>query len=261
MWIDSNAYVGHWPFRRYRYNTPEALSGRMKEFGTDISVVSNLNGIFYKNTQHANDELKEWISSKRSYRDIFIPFAVINPVYGGWRDDFNTCINQYGFKGVRLYPKYHRYDVTNPFCVELVKRCRDKGLPVAFCLRMVDSRTSSWLDIEKEWSLKDIIPILQQVPDAKYIVVNVVNNTTLSEEDRAVFSKSDVLMDSSGRGINDWEDLLTRFGKERFCFGTHSPILDYCTGMLRIASLSNNEADEQTKHLLKAGNVKRMLGI
>lgn len=261
MLIDSNAYVGHWPFRQFKYDSPDTLLERMKEFGTDVSVISNLNGIFYKNTQHANEELFEWINSKRTYKDRFIPFAVINPVYGGWRDDLHTCVSRYGCKGIRLYPKYHRYDIIHPFCVELVKMCRDKGMPVVFCLRMVDNRTSSWLDIEKEWSLKDIMPIIKLVPDAKYMIVNVANSTALSEEDTALFRTTDLLMDTSGRNITDWGDLFNRFGTGKFCFGTHSPILDYCTGLLRIESLRENEADDQVKELLRAGNVKRMLGI
>ncbi len=261
MLIDSNAYIGHWPFRRFEYNTLEALSGRMKAFGTDRSVVSNLNGIFYKNTQHANEELLAAIRNKRAYQDRFIPFAVINPIYGGWRDDFKICSSDAAIKGIRLYPQYHNYDITNPFCVELVKMCRDKGLPVVFTLRMVDSYASSWMDIDKEWSLKDIVPILWAVPDAKYMIVNVANSTALSKEDTALFKKADVLMDTSGRNITDWTDLFKRFGTDKFCFGTHSPILDYFSGLLRIESLGENEAGEKIKDLLRAGNVKRMLGI
>ena len=52
MLIDINAYVGNWPFQQLKYNTCEALSARMNKFGVDISVISNLNGIFYKNTQY-----------------------------------------------------------------------------------------------------------------------------------------------------------------------------------------------------------------
>lgn len=261
MLIDSNAYIGHWPFRRFEYDTLEALSGRMKEFGTDRSVVSNLNGIFYKNTQNANEELLEAIRSKRAYHDKFIPFAVINPIYGGWRDDFKICSSEIAVKGVRLYPQYHDYDITAPSCVELVKMCRDKGLPAVFTLRMVDSRPSSWMDIEKEWSLKDIVPIVRAVPDAKYLIVNVANSTALNEEDTTLFRKAELLMDSSGRNMMDWPDLFKRFGADHFCFGTQSPILDYCTGLLRIESLSESEADEKTKELLRSGNLKRLLGI
>lgn len=261
MLIDSNTYIGHWPFRKFEYNTLEALSGRMKEFGTDITVVSNLNGVFYKNTQHANEELYEAIQSKRRYQNRFIPFAVINPIYGGWEDDFRICTGQMGMKGVRLYPKYHLYDITHPNCVELVKMCRDKGIPVAFSLRMVDNRTSSWMDIEKEWSLADIIPIVRAVPDAKFIICNVANSTNLKDDDLRLINKAEVLMDTSGRALANWPDLLTRFGKEKFCFGTQAPILDYVTGLLRIESLREREADEEAKELLRSGNIKKMLGL
>lgn len=261
MLIDSNAYIGHWPFRQYEYDNLEALSGRMKEFGTDVSVVSSLNGIFYKNTQNANEELHKAIRSKKAYGDRFIPFAVINPIYGGWRDDFEVCTTVMGMKGIRLFPKYHDYDIINPACIELVKMSRDKGLPVAFSLRMVDRRTSSWMDIDTEWSLKDIVPIVKAVPDAKYLIVNVANSTALSEEDTALFRKTELLMDSSGRNMVNWADLFKSFGTDKFCFGTQSPILDYFTGLLRIESLRENEADEKTKDLLRSGNIKRMLGI
>ena len=98
MLIDSNTYIGHWPFRQVEYNTFDALLGRMAEFGTDASVVSSLNGIFYKNTQAANEELYDAIRSKKTYRERFIPLAVINPIYGGWRDDFEVCSTKMGMK-------------------------------------------------------------------------------------------------------------------------------------------------------------------
>ena len=261
MLIDSNAYIGHWPFRQFEYNTFDELLNRMTEFGTDASVVSNLNGIFYKNTQAANEELYKAIRSKKTYRDRFIPFAVINPIYSGWRDDFEECSTKMGMKGIRLYPKYHDYDLTNPSCIKLVKMARDRGLPVALSLRMVDSRPSSWLDIEKEWSLKDIIPIIRLVPDARYLILNVANSPDLNKEDTELFRKAEILMDTSGRDIIDFGELLMKYGKDKFCFGTHSPILDYCTGLLRIEALRDSEADDNTKELLRSGNVKRILGI
>lgn len=261
MLIDSNAYIGHWPFRKYEFDSLDALLGRMKEFGTDRSVISNINGIFYKNTQAANEELLDGIRSRKIYHERFIPFAVINPIYGGWRDDFVSCTSDERIKGIRLYPQYHRYDITAPSCVELVKMCRDKGLPVAFTLRMVDRRASSWMDIEEEWELKNLVPIIKAVPDAKYLIVNVANSTDLTQEDTELFKKVDLLMDSSGRNMMNWPDLLKKFGKDKFCFGTHSPFLDYCTGLLRIESLRENEADEKTKNLLRAGNIQRLLRI
>lgn len=268
MFIDINAYVGHWPFIQLQYNTCEALGQRMDKFGVDVSLISNLNGVFYKNTQSANKELYNEIKAAKRYKDRLIPFAVINPIYAGWRQDMETCITQLGMKGIRLYPQYHDYEINDPLLVELVKRARDMNVPVAFNYRMVDSRQRSWMDIDyvvgtpkPEWALKDIMPIIRAVPDAKYMILNVANSLALDKTDTEIFQKAQVLMDTSGRTLTDLGSLLKTQGRERFAFGTHSPILDYLTGMLRIEALRDNEADAATKELLRSGNVKKFLGL
>jgi predicted TIM-barrel fold metal-dependent hydrolase len=261
MLLDINAYVGHWPFKQVKYNTCEALLNRMNQFGVEISIISNLNGIFYKNTQPANEELFEEMKSNKMYLDRFIPFAVINPIYAGWRNDLKVCIDKLDMKGVRLYPKYHDYELTDPACIELVKIVRDHGLPITFSFRMVDSRQRSWLDIEQEWDLKDIVPIIKEVPDAKYIFVNLCNSVKLSDEENALLKNADILFDTSGRSVNALPELLKRFGEKKFAFGTHSPILDYLTGLLRIESLREEEADEEMKEFMRAGNMKRFFGL
>jgi predicted TIM-barrel fold metal-dependent hydrolase len=278
MLLDINAYVGHWPFKQLKHNTCEALYSRMNKFGVDISVISNLNGIFDKNTQSANEELYDELRSDKKFNDRFVPFAVINPIYAGWRDDLEICTTRMGMKGVRLFPKYHDYDLTDPLLIELVKRVRDKGLPVALDIRMVDSRQRSWMDIPlfdynspvktdiivKEWAVRNILPIVREVPDAKYIIVNVANSISLSDEEMEIIKKADLLFDTSGRtirGDNTLSELLKKFGEEKFAFGTHSPILDYVSGRLRIESMNDDEANESVKEMLRSGNARRMLGI
>jgi len=268
MLIDINAYTGHWPFMQLKYNTCDALHERMNKFGVDISVISNLNGIFYKNTQSANEELFEEIRSKAKFRDRFIPFAVINPIYAGWRDDLDVCISKYGFKGVRIYPKYHDFEIIDPACIELVKRVRDFGLPVAFNFRMVDSRQRSWIDtayvkdnVIREWNLRNILPIIKAVPDAKYMILNFANAATLNAEELALIKNTDLIFDTSGRTITNMSDFLKIYGYDKFAFGTHSPILDYLTGLLRIESLSPGEADDTIKEMLRSGNAKKILSI
>lgn len=261
MLIDISANIGHWPFRQTQCNTCEALLARMNKFGVDVSVVSNMNGIFYKDTQAANEELHEEIRSDSRFKDRFIPFGVINPIYAGWQNDLETCSSKMGIKGIRLYPLYHDYELTDPSCIELVKNARDRGLTVAFTVRMVDSRPRAWMDLAKEWTLKDLIPIIQEVPDAKYMVLNISSGTHLNEEDTKIFKDADVVFDTSGKNIADLGGLISKFGKDMFAFGTHAPILDYVTGLLRVESLRDNEADSAAKELIRSGNAKRILGL
>ena len=261
MLVDINAYTGHWPFKQLQYNTCGKLLDRMDRFGVDVSVISNLNGIFYKNTQPANEELAEELKSDPRFAGRFIPMAVINPIYAGWKDDLEICINDLGMKGVRLYPLYHDYELTDPALIELIKMTRDHGLPVSFSMRMVDSRQRSWMDISSEWELKDVIPVIKAVPDAKFILLNIANSMKLSEEDTALLKNTDLIIDTSGREISNLGELLKIYGKDKFAFGTHAPILDYVSGLLRVESLRESEADEETRNLLRTGNAIRMLGL
>ena len=273
MLIDINAYVGHWPFKQLQNNTCAKLLERMNKFGVDKSVISNLNGIFYKNTQSANEELSDELQSDKRFRERLIPFAVINPIYGGWKDDFNTCTRKMGMKGIRVFPQYHDYEINDPAFIGLVKMAGDKGIPVAIDIRMVDSRQRSWMDIPvftpgekkdiiyKEWQLKNIVPIVKAVPDAKYIIVNVANGLNLNAEETELFRKADIVFDTSGRSMSDLPALITRFGKEKFTFGSHSPILDYLSGRIRIEYMNDSEADEVTKEMIRSGNARRIISI
>jgi uncharacterized protein len=261
MLIDISANVGHWPFQQTNYNTCGALLERMNRFGVDLSVVSNMNGIFYKNTQAANEELYEEILSDNHFSKRFLPFAVINPIYAGWENDLDICNTKMGMKGVRLYPLYHDYEITDPSCIELVKNARDRGMVIAFTIRMVDSRPRSWMDLSKEWNLRDILPVIKEVPDAKYMILNISNGIQLNDEDTELFKHSDIIFDTSGKNISNLGALMKKYNKNKFAFGSHSPILDYITGLLRIESLRPEEADEATMELLRSGNAKRMLDI
>ena len=91
MRIDFHTYIGHWPFRQLRGNTPAGLVEYMGRFGIDQAVVANINGVFYKNTQPANEELAEAI---KPFPGRFIPYAVINPTYPDWEYDLEVCHRQ-----------------------------------------------------------------------------------------------------------------------------------------------------------------------
>jgi uncharacterized protein len=260
MLIDINAHVGHWPFKQLKNNSCSTLLERMDKFDVEMSVVSNLNGVFYKDTQAANEELFEEIRSDKRFNTRFIPFAVLNPIYAGWQNDLEICDKTMGMKGICLYPLYHDYEILDPACVELVKNARDRGLIVTFAHRIVDSRQRSWMDISKEWSMKDIMPIIREVPDAKYFVVNAANSIMVSDEDTELIRKTNLLFDTSGRNLSNLGEMIKLYGKDKFAFGTHSPVLDYLGGLLRIESLRENEIDKLTKQLLRSENALRLLG-
>lgn len=267
MLIDINAYVGNWPYKQMAYSTCEALLGKMNQFGVDKAVVANMSGIFYKNCQAANEVLFAEIESHATYSERIIPFAIINPVYPGWESDFDKCLKA-GIKGIRIYPQYHDYQFTDPKCVALVKMAREHDMVIGLTVRMVDSRQKSWMDLDQvagtdkpEMGLLDLLPIMKEVPDAKYFILNLANGYQLKNEDFDLIMKSKVLMDTSGRSLANMAEAMEFYGADKFAFGTHAPILDYLTGLLRIESLREEEANQSTKDLLRWRNAKSMLNL
>src|SRR5439155_23766473 len=158
-------------------------------YGIDRAVVANLHGIFYKNTQPANEELAEAV---RSYRAEFIPFAVINPTYAGWQYDLEFCRRKLGFKGVRLYPQYHDYQASDARCAEAVRMATALGMAVAFSQRVVDDRQRSWLDPGRQLTLDEIALVVERVPKGKFIVLNAMLQT-VREAISQVFKRADIL--------------------------------------------------------------------
>ena len=124
MLIDTNAYLGHWPFRQLRHNTAPKLLKLMDKKGIEQAWVSSVSAVWYKNPQTANAELAREV---RRHRERMMPFAVINPTYADWEQDLRTCADEHGFRGLRLYPHYHNYSLSDACCNELVAAAADKG--------------------------------------------------------------------------------------------------------------------------------------
>lgn len=267
MWVDINAYVGNWPYKKLKDSTLEGLLGRMDRFGVNQSVVANLNCLFYKNTQAGNEELFEDIKACVKYTNRIIPFAVINPLYPGWKRDFEKCI-ALGAKGIRIYPQYHDYQPDDKACLELVNLAGEAKLPVGLTIRMVDSRQRSWLDLDHvagtdrgEWSLRHFMPLLKAAPNTRYLILNIANGLGVNSEEAPLLKKDNVLFDTSGRSLHHMPEILKQYGPEKFAFGTHSPILDYLTSMLRIDSMSDAEASSEIKNKMRYQNAQQFLDL
>jgi uncharacterized protein len=169
MIIDVNAYLGHFAFRRLRHNTAESLLKLMDARKIDRAVVSSASAITYRNVQSGNEEID---GELKAHRDRLIPVAVINPSYTGWEDDLKTCHEQFGMRGLRLYPGWHNYRLADPRCLALVHAAAARGLIVSIPIRVEDPRERSWLVNVPDLPLDDVAALVRACPEAKFLVLN-----------------------------------------------------------------------------------------
>ena len=173
-------------------------------------------------------------------------------------------------KGVRIFPLYHHYKITDDVCIELVNAAKALDMPVSIPLRMTDLRERSWLDVDKAISYNDIAALVSKVPDAKYMVLEARvtdGQEPTTDESLKILRAANILFDTSrGSGVpvkgpnsESLTYLLENMGLEKLAFGTETPFVDYCSPFLRLGVFK--AIDEKAKQMIWSGNARRMLNI
>ncbi|MCX7824546.1 MAG: amidohydrolase [Verrucomicrobiae bacterium] len=223
MLIDTNAYLGPFAFRQLRHNTADGLLKLMDAKGIAKAWVSNAAAITYRNVQPANEELAEAV---RKRRDRLVPLAVINPFYAGWQDDLTACRKQLGMIGLRLYPKWHNYNLTDGCCLDLVDAATSLRMFITIPLRVEDYRQRSWLVDVKDLTLSEIAPLIRAKRQARFVLLNGMGFTgsPLGKKDGGLppnywieISRLSALM------ANEIGALVEALGADRVVFGTGMP--------------------------------------
>ncbi|MPY87004.1 MAG: amidohydrolase family protein [Luteitalea sp.] len=256
--IDVNAYLGHFAFRQLRHNRADQLLRLMDSRNIEQAVVSSAAAITYRNAQAGNEELA---SDVQRHRDRFIPFGVVNPAYAGWRDDLKICHEEFGAKGLRLYPRWHNYDLSDPDCIELVNAASDRSLVISIPLRVEDRRQQSWLvdipDVDKE----EIAALMKSCPDSRFILVNGSGyvRSPLGQTNNGL--PANYVIDISLLTVeleNEVGQLIENLGPERVVFGSGMPFHYPDPAIVKMEILDVSEA---VKEGIRRRNVARLLRL
>ena len=257
MIIDCNAWLGHYPFRAVPHNTPDALLRLMDRHGIDKAVVSSLHGVFYTDAHSGNEELAQWV---RPHRDRLIACATLNPGFPGWQQDLRQCWEEWGMRGLRLFPSHHRFSLASPQALELVQTAAKLGMHVAIPLRLEDRRQQHWMDVSPEVRLTDIAALARACPEAKLLVLEAISvESSPFAHDRSL-ADANVSFECSRMATvlqRTIPMLLDRLGAHRLIFGTGMPLKIPGTALLKLQLLN---ASEEIKEQLTHHNIQRLLG-
>jgi len=258
MLIDTNAYLGPYAFRRLRHNTADGLLRLMDAKGIAKAVVSSAAAITYRNPQPANEELAEAV---RPHRDRLIPLAVLNPFYAGWKDDLKACHEEFGMKGLRLYPKWHHYELTDRDCLELVHLAAQRRMILSVPLRVEDYRQRSWLVDIPDLKPADLAPLVKACPEAQFVFVNGAGfaGSPLGQKDSGLPENYTIEISRLTAVLaNEIGQLIGRLGPERVVFGTGMPFNYPDPALVKLEVL---DAPEEVKEQIRWKNAAKLLGL
>lgn len=245
MIVDVNAYLGHFAFRKLRNNTATSLLKLMDSKHIDKAVVSSASAITYRNAQVGNEELAQEV---RGHSDRLIPFAVINPFYAGWQEDLQICHEQFGMKGLRLYTKWHNYELSDQCCRQLIDAATERGMVISIPIRVEDNRQRSWLLNVPDIPIEEIIELVKAHLKARFILLNGIGYTRspLGRKDNGLPSNYAIeLSRLSATLANELSQLVTNLGAERIMFGTGMPFNYPDPALVKLEVLDASEADKE----------------
>jgi hypothetical protein len=252
MIIDVNAYLGHFAFRQLRHNTAASLLQWMDAKRIDQAVVSSASAITYRNAQAGNEEV---FAEVKSHRDRLIPFAVLNPFYAGWQDDLKICHEDFGMSGLRLYPKWHNYQLSDRCCLDLVNAATDRGMVISIPVRVEDNRERSWLANVPDVPLDELAALVKACPQARFILLNGLGyvKSPLGRKDNGLpanylieISRLSAVLD------NEIGQLLAGLGAERLVLGTGMPFSYPDPALLKLEVLDASQSDKEKIRRLNA---------
>ena len=252
MILDVNAYLGHFAFRQLQHNTAASLLQLMDAKRIDKAIVSSASAITYRNAQAGNEELAAEV---KDHRDRLIPFAVINPFYAGWQDDLKICHEDFGMSGLRLYPKWHNYQLSDRCCLDLVNAATDRGMVISIPVRVEDNRERSWLANVPDVPLDELAALVKACPQARFILLNGLGyvKSPLGRKDNGLpanylieISRLSAVLD------NEIGQLLAGLGAERLVLGTGMPFSYPDPALLKLEVLDASQSDKEKIRRLNA---------
>jgi predicted TIM-barrel fold metal-dependent hydrolase len=254
--IDVSAYLGHFAFRQLRHNTGNGLVRLMDRFGIQRAVVSSAAAITYRNPQSGNEEVATEVEAQRAR---LIPFAVLSPAYAGWEDDLKICNEQFGMRGVRLYPRWHNYKLTDPRCRDLVNAAAARNMLVSIPVRVEDRRQQSWLVDIPDVEADEIAPLIRACPKARFLIQNAsgLAGTVLGKKGSGL--PDNYAVDIARLSVefgNELGTLLANLGEDRVLFGTGVPFHYPGPAIVKLEMLW---APDAVKEKIRSKNAERWL--
>lgn len=232
MFIDTNTYIGQWPFRALPEGNPDALLATLSHYGVQQAWTGSFEGLLHKDLAGVNARLVETCAVHDN--GILLPFGSVNPTLPRWEEDLRRCAEEHGMKGIRLHPAYHGYTLDDPRFKALLEQAAAAKLVVQLVVTMEDERMMHPLSRVEHVDVAPLAGVLAAAPAARILLLNAF---------RAVRGKPLEALAATGRvwfdiawleGIEGINTISAQIPLEKLVFGSYAPFFYFESSLLKL---------------------------
>jgi len=241
--IDVNVHLSRWPFRRVAGDEPRELVAMLRRHGVTQAWAGSFDALLHKDINAVNERLAaDCAASKGS----LVPFGGLNPMLPDWQEDLRRIADVHHMKGIRLYPNYHRYTLSDAIAADALAAAAKRSLRVQIVIAMEDDRTQNALMRVPPVDVAPVPRLLSSVSGLRLMLLNAGRPLP-----RLTGVFCDFAMQESPYAVRH---VLSAVGEDRTVLGSHAPLFYMASASLKmkeagltpdqLRSISTNNADK-----------------
>lgn len=251
--IDTNVTLFQWPFRRLRLDDPAALAEKLQSQGITRGWAGSFEALLHRDLTAVNTRLAEVC---RRF-PVFVPFGAVNPMLPDWEEDLRRCREEHRMPGLRLFPNYHGYALSDAPARRLLELAAESRMLVQVPLVMEDERTQHPLLRVPPVEVVGLPPLLREIRGLKIELLNAFRSMRVEEAKRLAAAGEVYFEIAMLEAVGGVRNLLQQAPLERVLFGTHAPLFYPESARLKLAESALTEAERLA---ITVENARRLLG-
>ena len=253
MIIDVHCHIGmSWiGWQRMEYDMEKILKIYDK-IGVDIACVNSWQINYDIETGN-----KEVYAIAKKYPKRIIGFGIVNPRDRSRAlDEIKRCVEDYGFKGLKLHPASNNYMIDSTLVGPVIELARSYSLPV-----LIHSSGSDGFSHPRM-----IGSLAGRYPEVNMIIGHMGTSAWLESVEMAK-NHENIYLDTTAvpNEVYIIPIAIKVAGADRIMWGTDSPMINAAVEMAKIKTADlyslYGEVTEKDKGLILGGNIARILGI